>query len=111
MNCKNLFIILLFLCPFVASAQNELTGRVTNDKGAILPGASVYIEDLKFGSVADQNGVFTISYLPKGTFLVTVRYIGYENKSELIKVKSLTMHDFSLKPANYSQPEVVVTGN
>ena len=55
--------------------SNVLTGKVTDKlTQQPLPGATVYLPDLRVGAAADAQGNYTIKNLPKGTYLVDVHY-------------------------------------
>ena len=57
---KNIFIICaLILFSGAIIAQTKITGVITDQAdGESLPGATVYIPELKTGTVADKNGVY-----------------------------------------------------
>ncbi len=71
---------MLLGCAGVALAQNTvLTGKVTDDKGEALIGASVKIlrgADVARGQVTDYNGEFRVNIDP-GTYDVEFTYTGY----------------------------------
>ncbi len=66
---------------FISSAQTSskpnytgylgtLSGKVTDSStGKPLPGASIYIADLKLGVVANESGNHRFANLPSGTYL------------------------------------------
>jgi len=74
-------------------------------------GASVYIPDLQSGSDAKEDGTYEIKNLPKGKFLVQVRFIGYATKIVLIDFSSGQKYDFFLEPSYIEAQEVVITGS
>ena len=49
-----------------------------DNENQTLPGATIYIEDLKTGVVSDINGFYTLPNLKPGTYTVRVTYVGYE---------------------------------
>lgn len=54
-------------------------GRVVdNEQQQSLPGASVYIEDLRAGVTSDINGFYTLPNLQPGVYTLKVTYVGYE---------------------------------
>ena len=62
--------ILTFIC-YIADAQNKLSGKITDEKtGEAIPGATVFIPELKTGDIADKNGNYRIDKLPRT--LITV---------------------------------------
>ena len=105
-------LVLVANC-FVGSilAQNSLTGTVTDltDHRPIV-GATVYIPDLKKGTATNEDGVYVIANLPKGKFLIEVKFIGYSSFIQAVQLTGLTKLDVSMNSAVTELNEVVVTG-
>lgn len=83
---KNIITILfLTLMPVYLSAQFMVKGKVTDDTGAGLPGATILETGLQNGTATDMNGNFqlTVNSLESK---IKVQYIGY--KSATVKVSS-----------------------
>ncbi len=74
------FLLLALLLPLAASAQNtgKLAGRVVDDLGDPLPGASVIIEGTDLGAATDIDGNYFVIGIPVGVFDVTASFVGYE---------------------------------
>ena len=120
----NSFILILILSfcipalPVLASTalpddagNGSLSGRVTDKKdGSPLIGVTVYIPDLKQGCITDADGSYKLSHLPKGSYLVQVRYIGYGTVNQKIDLSKTTTMDFQLETASIEANEVVITG-
>ncbi|TAE21497.1 MAG: TonB-dependent receptor [Cytophagales bacterium] len=51
-----------------------------------LPGATVYIDGLKRGTLTDANGFFRIDNLCPGTYTVEYRFVGFTTFSETIRL-------------------------
>lgn len=60
-----------------AVKQGAIRGRVVDTEENTLPGASVYIENLKTGVISDVDGFYTLANLKPGTYTVRVTYVGY----------------------------------
>ena len=86
---KNILTILGCVILNISQAQNILAGWVTNaeDNSAVV-GATIYIPDLKRGTTSDKNGAYLISDLPKGSFLIECRFIGFGTLVKPIQIKS-----------------------
>ena len=56
--------------------QGAIRGRVIDNGKQILPGASIFIENLKTGVISDVNGFYTLPNLKPGTYTVKVTYVG-----------------------------------
>jgi len=58
----------------------HVTGRVMDSNKQVLPGASIYIEDLHTGVVSDINGFYMLPNLDPGIYKLKISYVGYEPK-------------------------------
>jgi iron complex outermembrane recepter protein len=95
----------------IFSVFASLSGRVTDAKsGEPLPGASIYISDLKTGAIADASGRFYFRELPAGHHLVEISYTGYTSIVEHIDIENNLEKNFSLQPAILENQQVIVTG-
>jgi len=74
----------LLIACVAAHAGNfgKISGVVTDAQtGEVLPGANVYIEELKQGAATDIEGYFVILQVPPGTYDLQVDYVGYVSKT------------------------------
>lgn len=93
------------------SAAGFLTGTVTDAlNGTPLPGATVFIYDLKTGAIADNNGAFHTAPLKAGKYLVEASYQGYASAVATVTVNGTTVQNFELKTTIVEQEGVIVTG-
>ena len=113
---KSIFIyVVLFVLPFGLNANGSdktiLSGKIT-DKQTKEPivGATIYITDLKTGSVSDVEGNYIIDNLPKIKLLIQVRSIGYSTITETVDLSSITIKNFEMDIAVVEGHEVVITG-
>src|ERR1043165_579185 len=78
--------------------KNVLIGKVINEKtGDPLPGASIYIPDLKSGTNAREDGSYSTPSLPAGKYLIEVSFVGFETKFESIDLAGTGQLNFLLK--------------
>ncbi len=109
--------IMLFITT-ISSADNEyatgkttLTGKISDKKtGESIPGVTIYIPDLKTGTLSNVDGTYKIENLPKTRVLVQVSYIGYKSITENIDLSIITIKNFELEESATELHEVVVTG-
>lgn len=95
----------------IAPQPGVFSGKITDAKtGEILPGASIYIHDLKKGTISNDKGEFRIGNLNAGKYLVEITYRGYSSIIENIGINGDTQKDFALKEAVVENEEVTVTG-
>ena len=74
-----LSICILLLTGFKTSAQNNfsIAGRVTDEKGAPLKSATVFISGSQRITVCDEQGDFRFDHLDAGNYKLNVTMIGY----------------------------------
>ena len=99
---------LLFLSLLVFSQDRQIKGRVTDDAGAPIVGASVQVQGEKKGTVTDKNGDFTLSVA--GTGNVTLLITALSHKAFTISTDGSTPVSAKLEKDNVVLDEVVVTG-
>ncbi len=102
---KRWLLLFLWLCSTAVLAQN-ISGKVTDESGQVLPGVNVALKGTQKGTSTDANGNYKIDATANGVLVFS--YIGYA--SQTITVGSQTKIDVSLKPDNTTLNEVVVVG-
>lgn len=89
---KQTFTFFLFITLSFASingfAQKVISGKVTDDKGNPLSGASVSLENTLDGTSSDSLGNFKLSTTETGNQVLIISVIGYENISKPLNVES-----------------------
>jgi iron complex outermembrane receptor protein len=107
---KNLFTALIaLLLPVLASAQFSISGKITNQAGEALPGATVSISSPAINTQTDVKGSYQITDLPGGTYTVKASYIGYQVTTQTITLKGNHTLNIALTNATFSAEEVTVT--
>lgn len=110
---KSLLVILLIAIAVTARGQQaSLSGRVTAVDGEPLGFTNVALEGTAYGTSTDDDGRFTMSNIPAGTYKVLVSFLGYETSQKRIKLlaNQKVQLDFALEPTSNIMNEVVVTG-
>lgn len=107
-------ILLMFLCAcaFIvqAAAQNRtLTGKVTDEKGASLEGATVSVKGTNVSGLTNSTGVYSLS-IPTSAKVLVVSYIGM--KSQEFSIGTGGVLNVTLNSNDQTDPldEVVVVG-
>ena len=108
-------LVLYFSGINKTTAQNygSLRGFVTDStNGEILAYASVFIKDTKQGSTTDIRGLYSIPSIPSGIHTVVYTYMGYEDKTEEIKIQAgkITQLNVRLAPGSINYNPIVKLG-
>ena len=106
-----LFTALLLSFPALVFCQNEISGKITDARTKeSLRSVSIYIPDLKTGTVSGADGFYSIKNLPAGSYVIQVSIIGYESQLLKVTVKGVTKMNYSLSPSSIELKDVVLTG-
>ncbi len=81
---KGLLLFFFLLFSVSASAQ-KIYGTVFNDKGDLLPYASITIKGTSIGASANNKARFSFSVSP-GTYTVVCQHIGYRKQEKAVTV-------------------------
>ena len=87
--------------------QLNVTGRITNESGEPLAGASVYAKAERKGTITDQNGNFELKIIASDEMLI-VSYTGYQQQQ--VPVDGQAVISVKLKIATASLDEMQVIG-
>jgi len=101
-----IFCFLSILFSVYGQAQDvSIKGKVIDEKGLPIPGASVLIKGTSKATSSDMDGNYQIKADSKGTLVFS--FIGYGSVQESIKGR--TQIDVAMKPSAEALQEVVVT--
>jgi TonB-dependent SusC/RagA subfamily outer membrane receptor len=80
------------------STMFNVTGKVTDESGQPLPGATVFISNSKWAANTNSEGLFKINGLPPGNYEVLVRMIGFEIPTKRFSIINASVNiNFTLK--------------
>ena len=106
LKSKMLLLIALLLIGTVVSAQNLVTGVVTDTGGTPLPGVNIMLQggQSNYGVVTDLDGLFKIEV--SGNSTIEVSYVGFITQT--IKVRSGQKLKILLQEDAQNLDEVVI---
>ena len=97
-------VLLAVTAPVALSQTGQITGRVTDSSGAVMPGASVAITNEATGTaretMTNEAGYYTIPVLPASTYRVSVQASGFKSVSRSalkLDVEQILQADFVLE--------------
>jgi TonB-linked SusC/RagA family outer membrane protein len=88
-------------------AQSSIKGKISDEDGEALAGATVIVKGATIGANADENGDYALT-VPEGYNELVVSYIGYNNQTVSIDGKSVV--NVTMISSDNSMEEVLVTG-
>ncbi|WP_370630583.1 TonB-dependent receptor [Mucilaginibacter sp. 21P] len=107
---KNLFVaIAALLLPFMASAQFSIKGKITDQSGQALPGATVSISNPNVNTQTDSRGLYTIDNLTAGTYVIKASFVGFQPVTRSVSVNGNQTINLSLSSNVFTTEEVTVT--
>jgi hypothetical protein len=103
---------------FGQSEAGQLTGKVTDERGAVVAGASVTVKAVDGGAVrqatTDGEGFYSVAGLQPGLYDVTVQATGFANRTQRVQVaigsNSRLETKMSVTPVTEKQDVVVASG-
>ncbi|MCW3463142.1 SusC/RagA family TonB-linked outer membrane protein [Chitinophaga nivalis] len=114
-RCSLFLLFLFFNCLATAAwAQVKITGKVTDEGGAPLPGITVAIRSTKVGTQTDGEGRYTFNTpLQPGSYTLAFSGIGFSTKENTLVITANTNTytlSTQLSTAVSKLDEIVVTG-
>jgi TonB-linked SusC/RagA family outer membrane protein len=104
---KRALALLLCLMQLQAMAQSiKISGKVLDEKGEPLVGASVVVKGTTTGVMVGADGSYTIAALPAATLVIS--FVGYPNVE--MPVNSQTTIDVTMSTEGQELEEIVVVG-
>lgn len=90
----------------ISNAVRNVSGKVLDQDGEPLPGATIIVKGTTIGTVTDLEGNYSLT-LPNGATHLDVSYIGFSSKEVAITSESLNIR---MDPDMTELEEVVVVG-
>ena len=108
---KKLLWLLLLMQATNTFGQNSLSGTIKNKATQeVLPGAIIYLPDLKSAVLSDAEGKYIVNKLPKIKTLVQIKLLGFKTIVQPVDLSTTQHLDFELEESVIETDEIVVTG-
>ena len=107
---KKIILALILGFSGLLSAQNSVSGTVTDSQNQPMTGVSVYAPELHKGTTTDANGKYQFTNLPNGSLRLSFAFVGFttQNKTIAKLLKENTL-DIALKESILEMDEVIVS--
>lgn len=109
---KKIHLSIAFMLAFTSSifAQYQITGKITESNGEVIPFASVYVKTTTKGVSANVDGSYKLS-LDKGSYTLVFKAIGFKTIERNIDVNSNLVVNQALPTEAYTLKNVVIRPN
>ncbi len=104
--------MVVFLLPAITIAQS-ISGKVLDQTGLGLPGASVILEGTTTGATTDMDGNFKITPVKPGEYILVAKFLGFKTLTKAVTVNAgqdLNIGALTLSEDAELLDEVVVVG-
>jgi TonB-linked SusC/RagA family outer membrane protein len=103
------FLLCIFACFAGAAAAQTITvkGNITDQSGAVVPGAYIVVKGTTIGNISDALGNYSIA-VPDGNSVLVFSFMGYT--AQEINVGNRTIIDVVLAESAHELGEVVAIG-
>ncbi len=101
-------ILLLYSALAMGQDKHTIDGYIKDQNGEELIGANVFVGDGSVGTITNFYGYYSLT-LEKGEYDVTVSFIGYEPKTERIRLNKDLKFNPMLTPATKTIDEIEIT--
>lgn len=112
-NMLRFFICILFISQNIIcyGQRNSVSGKVTDNKGNALIGATIRIQNTDLGKVADNEGYYSLKNIRPGEYVLEAASLGYKKTFKTIiigKEKSIKV-DFTLDEDLTQLDEIIIS--
>ncbi|WP_353484901.1 TonB-dependent receptor [Haliscomenobacter sp.] len=105
---KHLLVLALLLIGSMSLwAQRTITGKVTDDEGEALIGATILVRGTTTGNITDVNGAFSLVVPPNATVLM-ISYTGFSPKE--VTLTDANNYEITMETEVIGLSDVVVVG-
>lgn len=101
-----IFMLMIALSPEVLAQERQVSGKVTSEDGATLPGVNVILQGTTTGTTTDIDGNYQLS-VPSSGGTLTFSFIGYRTAE--IEIGNRSVVDVTMDADVRQLTEVVVT--
>lgn len=114
---RNLIILLIFsiLLPTTLLAGNfgTIRGKVVDENGKPIVGASVRVMGTRLGAFVKSDGKFIVSNIPPGVYKIKITYVGYQEYTAEVRISAdeTTEIQAQMNPEGVMTEEITVYGN
>lgn len=99
----------LVLTFFAATAQNVISGKITDSKGNPLMAANIYLDGTYDGATSDEDGSFSFETAETGNQVLVISFISFEEVRQPIVVEDYEEQNFKMRESVNTLDAVVLS--
>lgn len=103
-----LLFFVIRVSPAQESCELTISGKILSETGEALAGATIYIPEVKRGTITNERGAFTINGLCRIKIHLEIKYLGFADKVEIIRPENFSDLILVLSPTKELLEEVIV---
>jgi hypothetical protein len=84
---KTLVTLFFLTTALQVSGQIKISGRISDERGEVIPGANVFLEDTYDGASSNVAGRFEFVTHEQGKRILVVKFVGYKDFSKEIQIQ------------------------
>lgn len=104
-----IYVLFLIMIPLLGFSQYQIQGKITDEQNKALTGAHILLENTYKSTISDNNGLYSLTKIPTGTYSIRVSFIGHETVEAKINLSTDTTIDFRLETKAYIGDEVIIS--
>jgi iron complex outermembrane receptor protein len=102
--------ILLLIGCFSVSAQNSISGKITDVSNNPLFGVEIYAPELHKGTTSDKEGNYMLTNTPNGKIKIIYSYLGYKPQVIFFDISlNKTTENIQLEEAAFAMDEIIIS--
>jgi iron complex outermembrane receptor protein len=108
------FLVIIFMPVILLARGATVTGRLVDANAMPVAGANIFLEGTVLGGASDDNGVFRVTNIPAGNFILKITMIGFEQKELMIATSDtsrINLGQINLTEAPLQTQPIVVTAS
>ena len=106
-----LLLVLAFLPQEVFSQYYSVSGKVVDEDGRPLVGASLFVRETRLATITDEDGKYALDSLYEGTNALVCTHVGYKRYIEYLEVSSNLEWNIELLKFTYDLDQIMITAN
>lgn len=107
---KSLYLTLLIGFSLLVTAQNKISGIISDKDNKLLANVIVSIPEIHKETISDSDGKYSLINLPNGSFKIVFSSVGYATKLFSIRISEKeTLQNISLQDNVIHMDEVIVS--